>query len=155
MIPTFSIQKILNSSSAVCLQKFVTMNSSFKSDALSDELRKQGNQLYKQNKFIEALELYNKALCYAEKTSNSSFAYANRSAVYFALKLPKQCIENIGLARSTDYPLEDDKKLQERNEQCLKMMIEEEEEDPRDFFKLSYPAHETSVPRRLHGAQGK
>jgi len=122
--------------------------SSFKSDSKCEELRKEGNQLYQQKKYTEALVCYNKALCYAKKidSKEAAFCFANRSAVYLELKLPEACLENIELARNAGYPAE--KILDTRKDKCREMI---DTKDPaeeytrttiRDFFKLAYPAHE-------------
>jgi len=126
--------------------------SSFKSDSTCEEFRKEGNQFYQQNKFIDALAYYNKALCYAEKidSKEAALVFANRSAVYINLGLPELCLKNIEHARNAGYPAEKVQSLNNREKKCRKMIVqkdpaakEEEVKDPvNDFFKLSYPAHE-------------
>lgn len=81
-------------------------------------------------------------MCYAESKEKLSLAYANRSAVYLELKRYDECLQNIKLARENDYPTAKIQKLNEREEKCKKMMEEEvkdPEDDPRDYFKLTYP----------------
>jgi len=121
------------------------MNSLIKSDAVCDQWRKQANELYKQRKYLQALELYNKALCYAEniKSKYAGICFANRSAVFCNLSLPEAAIENIQLARNAGYPAEMMDKLNDREKKCLEMMERPKKVNPaKDFFKLSYPAHE-------------
>jgi len=119
------------------------MNSTIKSNAASDQCRKQGKELYKQAKYVQALELYNKALCYAENidSKEAGLCFANRSAVFFNLGLPEAAIANIQLARNANYAAE--KILNEREIKCQEMMAQPKKANPaKDFFKLSYPAHE-------------
>jgi SET and MYND domain-containing protein 4 len=83
-------------------------------------------------------------LCHAEIGSeNLSLAYANRAAVYLEVKEVDKCLENIELARAHGYANE--AKLKEREEKAKKLkenLVEDPENDPKNFFKLSYPAHE-------------
>jgi len=119
------------------------MNSVIKSNAVSDQCRKQGNELYKKAKYVQAMELYNKALCYAEKidSKEAGLCFANRSAVFFHLGLPEVAIANIQLARNANYAAE--KILDDREKKCQKLMEQPKKANPaKDFFKLSYPAHE-------------
>jgi SET and MYND domain-containing protein 4 len=106
--------------------------------------RNEGNFKFKQNKFYEALISYNKSLCNSVKESeNFSLAYANRAAVYLEVNEADKCLENIELARAHGYANE--AKLKEREEKA-KVMKEnhpkDPENDPENFFKLSYPPHE-------------
>jgi tetratricopeptide (TPR) repeat protein len=114
-------------------------------------LRNEGNAYFRQSKFYEALISYNKSLCNSFESSSENsdlaLAYANRSAVYLELSQVDKCLENIKLARDNGYPNES--KLKEREEKCLKLqermadvMEEFPENDPENFFKLSYPPHE-------------
>jgi len=126
------------------------MNPPIKSNGMSEQYRQQGNKLYAKAKYIEALEKYNKSLCYAEKieSKEAAHAFANRSAVYLTMELPDQCLENIKLARDAGYPIQKMEKLNEREKKCLEMKQQHPAKvDPgeaaRDFFfKLSYPSHE-------------
>jgi tetratricopeptide (TPR) repeat protein len=106
--------------------------------------RNKGNLKFRHNKFHEALISYNKSLCHAEIGSeNLSLAYANRAAVYLEVKEADKCLENIELARAHEYANE--AKLKEREEKAKKLkenLVEDPENDPKNFFKLSYPQHE-------------
>lgn len=74
-----------------------------------------------------------------------AFAYANRSATYLVLKMHDECLLNIKWAREKGYPGEKIQKLNEREEKCIKLKKTEvkdpEEDDPLNFFKLSYPSN--------------
>jgi tetratricopeptide (TPR) repeat protein len=107
----------------------------------AEKYRNEGNGLYNQAKLYEALISYNKSLCHAVPQSRHlSLAYANRSAVYLVLKEYDKCLENIQLARDHGYQPEE--KLKQREENCLEAMNNhrvDSENDPSQFFKLSYP----------------
>lgn len=56
-----------------------------------------------------------------------------------------KCLENIELARIHEYPVDKVSKLNEREEKCKKLLEESKNDaknDPRRFFKLSYPSNE-------------
>jgi len=93
---------------------------------VSEQLRLRANKLYSEAKHMEALEAYNKSLCFAEKIESKEAAhvFANRSAVYFTMdmELPDQCLENIKLARDAGYPAEMMKKLNKRASICRYLM---------------------------------
>lgn len=50
-----------------------------KNSQISTNYRKEGNKFYKNRQFIEALECYNKSLCFAEKNDqNIGLSYASK-----------------------------------------------------------------------------
>lgn len=100
-------------------------------------LRKKGNELYKDKKFFDALLRYNESLCYAEPSSEHlGFAYANRSAVYFELKLFNKCLENIEMAIKNKYPESSMEILSARKKKC-ENNLKNSQEPKNNFFKLS------------------
>ena len=117
-----------------------------KNNVKANEFRLAGNQHYKSRKFFQALVCYNKSLCSAiPGTTDFSIAIANRSAVYMELKEYEFCLENIKLAIECGYPDDRMKNLLERQEKCLDMLELHESdpnENPWNFFKLSYPAND-------------
>lgn len=112
-----------------------------KSNEKSVALRNEGNLLYIQKKFHEALLKYNESLCLAEAQSeNLGLAYANRSAVYFELKIYDKCLGNIKTAKENNYPEKMMEILRKREEKCQQLIeLQEKPFDPWKFFKLSYP----------------
>ena len=117
-----------------------------KTNLRSDDLRVEGNQFYAQKKFYDALLRYNESLCWAEPESeNMGLAYANRSAVYFEMKLFDECLRNVDLAKQNRYPEKNFEILKKREDKCAAMMKqsngEQKAADPLKFFKLSYPAN--------------
>ncbi|XP_055297294.1 SET and MYND domain-containing protein 4-like [Sitodiplosis mosellana] len=92
-----------------------------KSDVISVQKRVEGNQLFGQCKWADAMEMYNESLCYAENGStNISLAYANRASCFLKMELYNECLTDIELAKAAGYPADLEPKLDRRKEQCLK-----------------------------------
>jgi SET and MYND domain-containing protein 4 len=119
-----------------------------KDNKKADTFRNEGNSKFRHRKFYEALIAYNKSLCHAENNSdNLGLAFANRSVVYFEMKQADKCIENIELARAHNY--QNEARLQERQQKAEKLkqtQREDPENDPANFFKLSYPPNKKIPP---------
>lgn len=119
----------------------MTMNST-KCNEKSEQLRAEGNKFYSQRSFFDALLKYNESLCFAETGSeNLGFAYANRSAVFFEMKLYENCLSNIELAKLHNYPENSFEILNKREARCKELMKNEiqKSSSPWSFFKLSHP----------------
>ena len=117
-----------------------------KSNHIAIKYRTEGNKCYKHGKPFEALENYNKSICYAEPHSDMlALAYGNRSAIYCHVGLYELCLENIELASACrENPLDNIGILKVREEKVKKLIMETQpdpENDPFTFFKLSYPSH--------------
>lgn len=122
-----------------------------KNNKESSNYRMLGNKHFAVNTaadYLIALKSYNKSICFAENSSEElSLGFANRSAVYFALELYDDCLENIKLAKELPYPARLMDKLNSRERECLKLQrIEEVVPLPRP--KLSFPASH-KVPSAL------
>lgn len=116
---------------------------SSKSSVKAEETRTQGNKFYAERNFFEALLKYNESLCHALSGSKAvGHAFANRSAVYFEMKLYANCLRNIELAKSNDYPKVNFNVLDKRAEKCIEQIKggyeDPKDENPFDFIKLSY-----------------
>lgn len=116
-----------------------------KSSEKSESLRKEGNKLYSDHKFYAALLNYNESLCYAKPDSeNLGLAYANRSAVYFEMKLYENGLKNIDLAKANHYPEKNFDILDKRGEKCKELLNNRKSftsSNPWNFFKLSHQPH--------------
>lgn len=116
-----------------------------KSVAEAESYRIKGNEFYKQRKFCEALLEYNKSICCAPSESKElGLAYANRSSIYFELRIYRTCVDNIKMARESRYPDEKINVLNNREERCHKLIkssVRDVVFDVWDFFKLSYKAN--------------
>lgn len=112
------------------------------SETCSSDLLLEGDSLLSQGKVFEALESYNKSLC-AAQLIDIPLIFERRSVVYFEYKEYKLCLDNIQLARIHGYPNEKIDILNNREEQCKKLMNDlTSENDPWNFFKLSYPPNQ-------------
>ena len=68
-----------------------------KSDKLSEDYRKKGNNFYTKKDNLNALNNYNLALLYAPLNSKSLYlAYSNRSAVFYDLEMAEKCLDDVG-----------------------------------------------------------
>ena len=109
----------------------------------STELRLQGDSLFAEGKVFEALESFNKSLCAAQLNSQDiPLTYDSRSIVYFEAGEYKLCLENIQLARDHGFPADREETLNIREEKCRNLLENHqpsEDDDPWNFFKLSYP----------------
>lgn len=116
-----------------------------KCDATSMSYRAQGNGAFSVRSWWIAMELYNDALRYAQTGSpNISLALANRSACFFHLKMYKECLIDIELAKEFGYPDNLMWKLVQRKQDCLKSIEGAAASGPVDDFgrKLSFEADE-------------
>lgn len=95
-----------------------------KDNKRSEIFRLLGNKLFFLQKWFDALEYYNKSICFATKDSTElSIGYANRSAVYFELKEYTLCLENISFAKAASgFPDRLMNKLNQRELDCLSLM---------------------------------
>lgn len=117
-----------------------------KNNGKSEEFRKKGNSDFSQlnvTGIVKALRWYNKSICFAENDSKElALGYANRSAVYFQMKMFKECLANIELARSVEqYPESLNEKLVTRETKCRTLMATTKFDIDPVVPKLSYPAH--------------
>jgi tetratricopeptide (TPR) repeat protein len=120
----------------------------FKSNKIADVLRAEGNKLYSERNFFDALVKYNESLCHSSPNSEAmGLAYANRSAVYFEMKMFEKCLKNIEMAKSFGYPQNKLKILENRIEKCGEGIkdgneLKCDENEAEEFLKLSYKAND-------------
>lgn len=117
-----------------------------KTKASVDLHRNDGNCFFQGGKLYKALSSFNQSLTHALPGSEEmSLAYANRSAVYFKAKFYAECLENIKKARDNGFPAHKMKQLDDCEEKCKNLILEDKKVDrfdPWSFFKLSYPAND-------------
>lgn len=118
-----------------------------KNTAHSIECRVEGNSLFLEGRYREALIAYNRSICFAlPRSPELALAYGNRSAVYLEVGFFNECLENIVLARKYNHP--GVARLDEREARCLiaartNSRAEDIEKFASGLFKLSYPPHIT------------
>lgn len=113
--------------------------SSLKSNDKAIACRVEGNKFYSDRSFHKALLKYNESLCFGSG-ENLGLAYANRSAVYFEVKLFEKCLTNIEMAKQNKYPEMNLEVLSKREEKCRALM-QFETKATESIFKLSYSAN--------------
>lgn len=90
-----------------------------KSNEIALKCRLKGNELFKDRKYFSALSSYNESLCYSEASTESlGLSFANRSAVYLEIDEIEYCVDNIKLAKASNYPEHQKSKLKARLERC-------------------------------------
>ena len=103
----------------IFLEKLTKESFNGKNNKQSELYRTTGNKLYGASSYESALKAYTRAIKLAEPSSNYvSLAYANRSAVLFALKNYKLCKIDIGLSFENGYSEDLHYKLYERRGKC-------------------------------------
>lgn len=113
-----------------------------KSNELSEKYRNQGNLQFQERKWLEAMNLYNASLCFAENGSqNVSLAYANRASCFLRLRQYEKCLADIELAKKARYPENMMQKLNKLRADCLKLM-KSDDRGEEIVAKLSYKADE-------------
>lgn len=114
-----------------------------KNSAKALEFRELGNQMFLEKQWVDAMEWYNRSLCYAEDGSEMmAFAYANRASCFFQLKMYQKCLSDIALAIENNYPSDKKVKLRSRAERCLAEL--KKKEDKSDMYepKLDFDPNE-------------
>ncbi|XP_031619234.1 SET and MYND domain-containing protein 4-like [Contarinia nasturtii] len=114
-----------------------------KNNTISTELRLEGNDLFRSNEFVKAMDFYSASLCFAEiGTENVALVYANRSSCFLSLKMYEKALIDIELAKQTNYPDRLLPKLEERRAKCLRLMETEIIEQSQFEPKLSFQPHD-------------
>lgn len=112
-----------------------------KHDGSALKYRQQGNIHFSKKQWPEAMNFYNKSLCFAESNTelseNMSLAYGNRSACFFEMKKFEKCLIDIELAIKANFPPRIMAKLERRRAECL-VKIETNKSAEEFKAKLSY-----------------
>ncbi|XP_038112786.1 SET and MYND domain-containing protein 4 [Culex quinquefasciatus] len=90
-----------------------------KCDRRAAQLRQEGNRLYLERLYGDALERYNESICFAERDSDQlGMGFANRSAIYCEQGEFEYALANIALAKAHHYPEKLMPKLLAREQSC-------------------------------------
>lgn len=109
-----------------------------KSDLQSIDFRNRGNDEYQLGMWSNAMNFYNKSLCFAEIGSeNIALAIAHRSACFFNMQKYKEALFDIERIKNANLSEDLRKELEERKRQCENLMDKQMLENPP---KLSYEA---------------
>lgn len=118
-------------------------SSHYKNNNTANQLRQRGNEKFEKNLFSNAMEFYNKSLCFATMGSESmGLAYANRSACFLEMKMFERCLVDIELAERNKYPRKLMYKLRSRKVECLELMKSEEDQGASGSPKLDFQPNE-------------
>ncbi|XP_055306313.1 uncharacterized protein LOC129570647 [Sitodiplosis mosellana] len=99
--------------------------SSEKCDEQSIVYRKQGDALFQQGNWREAMQFYNRCLCLAKvASSHMGIGYAKRAQCFFNLGMYEKCLLDLDLARFSNFPRQQYALLEMREAECLKRMAE-------------------------------
>lgn len=90
-----------------------------KFEQYAEECRDEGKKRFAKRNYIKAMQEFNRCLMFARPGSQeTSFALANRSACFFHLNMPDECLHDIELAIASNYPAHLQSKLNDRREKC-------------------------------------
>lgn len=116
-----------------------------KNNSQSTKLRMQGNFKFRLDQWPEAMDLYNRSLCYAEVgTNNVPLAYANRSACFFYMKMYDESLADIVMAKKANISKHLIPKLEHRERLCHQLRGTVKTPS-NDLCKLSYES-DTKFP---------
>lgn len=93
-----------------------------KFEEYAEECRDEGKKCFAQKNFIRAMQEFNRSLMFARPGSQEiSLALANRSACFYHLNMPNECLHDIELAKASNYPANLQAKLDDRVLKCQAM----------------------------------
>ncbi|XP_049295485.1 SET and MYND domain-containing protein 4 [Anopheles funestus] len=135
----------------------LNLRADVKDNVKARSLRARGNELFhpKVKRYIEAIKCYNESIAFSEKgTEDRAIAFANRSMICYELQRYEECLENIRLARDSNYPERLAGKLVKREEDARKALLaaankhsavkgSDNSQAHGGEVKLSYNAYET------------
>lgn len=95
-----------------------------KSNEKSSKLMRQGNEEFCKKNFYHAMELYTKALCYAEVgTENESMAFASRAKCFFHMEMYHRALTDIEFALKSKCSAKMMVKLEKKRMDCRKLTV--------------------------------
>lgn len=117
---------------------------SYKNNDESVELIQKGKQFFQQKQFYHAMELFTKALCFAEiDTEHVSLAFAKRAACFFHMKMYNRALTDVELALNTNCISSE-----------LTQKLDKLEDDCRQMLKIN-PIHQLSETKSNFMADSK
>lgn len=73
------------------------------SDRVAREFSKRGDTELKESRWSNALSFYSRSLCFANSDERLSYGFANRATCFFEMKMFKECLVDIDLAKQYKY----------------------------------------------------
>uniref|UniRef100_A0A182XQ01 MYND-type domain-containing protein n=1 Tax=Anopheles quadriannulatus TaxID=34691 RepID=A0A182XQ01_ANOQN len=131
----------------------LNLRNDVKDNTKATQLRSEGNKMFHPNvkRYIEAIKLYNESIAFSEKGSTErALAYANRSNICLKMQRFEDCLENIRLARESNYSGE---KLNQREKEAKNALAKARNKnassskvtpDVVEEPELSYPSKENA-----------
>lgn len=114
----------------------------FKNNQLSINLRNLGNEEFSRGEWNNAMNYYNKSLCFAEIGSeNVALAYVYRSMCFFHMKKYRETLVDIAHAKNALVSEQQLPDLDKCRRECENLIIASEK-TVENFPKLSYDEHE-------------
>ncbi|KAJ6638342.1 SET and MYND domain-containing protein 4 [Pseudolycoriella hygida] len=99
----------------------IKVNDKEKDESLANEYRQSGNELFDKGGYNEAIEMYNKSLCFA-RNDQLGLVYADRAFCFLNLGMHHECLADIELAKRANYPVSQMSNLEQRKSFCLCQM---------------------------------
>lgn len=123
------------------INKIVSSDRCHKNNEISTALRIDGNEKFRQEKWMVAMSSYNWSLCFAENNSeNVGLAFANRSACFFHMKMYDEVLVDIELAKQWQVPDHLLPKLNQRKRDSENLYRMQSRQCSYRTPKLAYPA---------------
>ncbi|XP_055326236.1 SET and MYND domain-containing protein 4-like, partial [Sitodiplosis mosellana] len=117
----------------------VKSNASPKANPEARALREEGNELFADGKYANAMKKFNDSLRLAENGSEEvGLAYANRSSCFLHMKLLDERMVDLKLAKKSNYPTHFMPKLEKRIAQCTVLLKNKQ-------LKSKFEVHEPTL----------
>lgn len=114
---------------------------SAKNKKISEELRSKGHKFFSDGFFINAIDTYNEALCFAERDGLGDI-YADRAECLFRMNLPEECLKSIEMAQSGPCSESYAQSLATMTVQCQERLKELAKPEPRMRLRITLPGNE-------------
>lgn len=110
-----------------------------KCDRVTREYSKRADSELKESRWSNALSFYSRSLCFADCEEGLSYGFAMRSKCFFEMKMFKECLVDIDLAKQYKYAKLDE--LEQRKADCLRL-IDLGKQAESFVPQLSFESHE-------------
>lgn len=116
---------------------------SWKNNQYSTELRMEGNVKFRLGSSIDAMNLYNKSVCFAENGSeNVILAYANRAECFFQMQMYQEALNDIELTKCANMSSRLISKLDVIEQKCHQQLAASNEMPSKCSIQLSFATND-------------